>query len=240
MYFVYLDTVLLPVTPEKITTKKDGDNKTYTLLNDSQINCIRGNKLTEFSFEILLPHQKYPFAQYEGGVFQPPSYYLEKLLALQNEKKAFPFKIFRSTPAGAALFDTKYTVTLESLEIEENAGNGLDILVSVELKEYKTYGAQIMTVVTTNNQTNQATATTKPAASSKPAPTASGAQSYTVKSGDSLWTIAKRFYGSGTKSSVIYNANKSVIEAAAKKRGKASSANGKFLYPGTTLTIPKG
>ena len=60
---------------------------------------------------------------------------------------------------------------------------------------------------------------------------------YTVKSGDTLWDIAKQYLGSGVQYVQIYNDNASVIEAEAKKRGKTSSENGHWIFPGTVLTI---
>ena len=63
-------------------------------------------------------------------------------------------------------------------------------------------------------------------------------KTYTVKSGDCLWNIAKKFYGSGSKWKTIYNANKSAIEKDAKKHGKKSSSNGHWIWPGLKLTIP--
>ena len=62
---------------------------------------------------------------------------------------------------------------------------------------------------------------------------------YTVVAGDTLWAIAKRYYGSGTKHSIIYNANSEVIEAAAKVRGKSNSSKGHWIWAGTVLTIPE-
>ena len=52
-------------------------------------------------------------------------------------------------------------------------------------------------------------------------------KTYTVKKGDCLWNIAKKFYGSGAKYTVIYNANKGVI-----------GSNPNLIYPGQVYTIP--
>lgn len=70
--------------------------------------------------------------------------------------------------------------------------------------------------------------------------TSSGGNTYTVVSGDTLWAIAKRFYGAGTKYTIIYNANKDIIESTAKAHGKSSSSNGHWIWPGEVLTIPEG
>lgn len=51
-------------------------------------------------------------------------------------------------------------------------------------------------------------------------------KTYTVKSGDCLWNIAKKYYGNGAQYTKIYNANKSKIK------------NPNLIYPGQVLTIP--
>ncbi|HCD43980.1 MAG TPA: hypothetical protein DEQ64_09650 [Lachnoclostridium sp.] len=61
---------------------------------------------------------------------------------------------------------------------------------------------------------------------------------YTVQKGDSLWSLAKLFYGDGTRCREIYEANQQIIEAEAKRRGRANSNNGYWVYPGLTLLIP--
>ena len=52
-------------------------------------------------------------------------------------------------------------------------------------------------------------------------------KTYTVKSGDCLWNIAKKFYGSGASYTKIYNANKGII-----------GGNPNLIYAGQVLTIP--
>lgn len=55
----------------------------------------------------------------------------------------------------------------------------------------------------------------------------SGAQEYTVKSGDCLWNIAKQKYGSGADFKKIYEANKDKIKMP-----------GYVIYPGQQFTLP--
>ena len=49
---------------------------------------------------------------------------------------------------------------------------------------------------------------------------------YTVKKGDCLWNIAKKFYGNGSKYTKIYEANKDKIK------------NPQLIYAGQVLVIP--
>ena len=55
----------------------------------------------------------------------------------------------------------------------------------------------------------------------------SSGQTYTVKSGDNLWNIAKQYYGSGAMYTKIYEANKDLI-----------GGNPNLIFPGQQLIIP--
>lgn len=58
---------------------------------------------------------------------------------------------------------------------------------------------------------------------------------YVVRKGDTLIKIAKK---KGCTWQSLYNKNKSVIEKAAKKKGKKNSDRGHWIFSGTKLTIP--
>ena len=57
MYRLIIDGQYVPIPPEKISIKVDGDNKTMTLINLGEVNILRNPKLTEISFDLLLPNQ---------------------------------------------------------------------------------------------------------------------------------------------------------------------------------------
>ena len=87
MYSVYLEKMLLPVTPSKITIKTKGQNKTIDLIDSSQINILKQPGLSEISFDILLPQEEYHFSNYwvdkskenEPPKFKKARHYLDKL-----------------------------------------------------------------------------------------------------------------------------------------------------------------
>lgn len=61
---------------------------------------------------------------------------------------------------------------------------------------------------------------------------------YVIQKGDTLWELAQEWYGDPTKYTEIYQANAAAIEADAKRRGKSSSNNGYWIFPGLTITKP--
>lgn len=229
-YYFFINGTLLPVTPSGITTKIKNQNKTVNLINESEVNILKDAGLTEISFDLLLPNVKYPFAHYDGG-FRKAIYYLDMLEALKLSKRPFRFIVSRMTSAGVVLFYTNMLVSLEEYKIEENADNGTDCKVAINLKQYKPYGTKTVSVSFSGGARLSA-------GDNRGAKQPDG--TYVVKSGDTLWNIAKQSYGNGTDYKKIYEANKDVIEGASKNFGKDSSANGWWIYPGTELTIPTG
>lgn len=221
-YYFYIDKMLCPIAPSKLQLKIDNANKTYTLINEGEINVLKAPGLTDIEFDILLPNVKYPFAKYKSG-FKKAKYYLEELEKLKVGKKSFQFIVTRTLPNGKMLFDTNIKCSLESYTIKEDAKNyGLDVMVTVKLKQYRDYGTKTC---------NISFASTKPKVAPQPArpvenPPAPANQTYTVVKGDCLWNIAKKFYGNGSKYTVIASANSDKIK------------NPNLIYPGQVLTIP--
>ena len=75
-YKMYLDGVLMPITPSKVKVKINNQNETLTLISGEEINILKAAGLTDVSFDLLLPQVPYPFTN--GGA-QPADYYLSLL-----------------------------------------------------------------------------------------------------------------------------------------------------------------
>lgn len=218
MYSFYFGNLLLPVTPSKLTVKIKGNNKTLTLVNEGEINFLRQPGLTEISFDALLPMLgAYPFS----GSYQRPDYYLSVFEKLMAGATPFRFIVSRVSPSGALLFDTNMKVSLENYTVVEDASKGLDMTVSVSLKQYIDYATKTVTVTKSETGTQAIREETKRETSGAPS-----VKTYTVQKGDCLWSIARKFYGNGALYTRIYEANRDQLK------------NAHTLYGGTVLVIP--
>lgn len=220
-YDFYLKNCLLPIAPSQLQVKINNANKQVTLMDESQINILKKAELTDIEFECTIPQTQYPFAVYKTG-FQPAGYFLNYFETLKSSCEPFQFIVSRCLPGGQMLFHTNMKVSMEEYKITEDAKEGFDLKIKVKLKQYRDYGTKLVKISLQG---------AKPSASvsGQRAAKTPARQTYTVVRGDCLWNIAKRFYGNGSKYTLIYNANKSVI-----------GANPNLIYPGQVLTIPAG
>lgn len=221
-YYFYLGNTLLPVTPEKLQLKINNKNKTYDLINNQEINILKSPGLTDIEFKASLPNVRYPFAMYKNG-FQSASYFLEIIEKLKINKTAFQFIVSRKMPNGAVIFDTNMKVTIEEYKIIEEAKDGFDVSVELKLKQYKEYSTKTMQITI---KQYKPPVVVRPVSTTNTASPKPSGQNYTVKRGDCLWNIAKRFYGNGALYTKIYDAN----------RGQIKKPN--LIYPGQVFWIP--
>lgn len=228
-YHFFIGDLELPYAPSELTVTIGSNNKSVSLINGGEINILKNPKLTEIEFDVELPRgRQYGFA---NKLISSKTYtdYFEKLMVKKMPTKLVitrPNPTRTSSGIGGTTQDFESTVlnvSLEGYEMKESAENAFDVVVSLRFKEYTTYGT-----ITSNVKSKVET----------PTKTVTENKGYTVKSGDCLWKISRKFYGTGTKWKTIYNANKSIIESTAKKYGKKSSSNGHWIYPGTKLIIP--
>ncbi len=208
MHKIYLNDLLLPVAPSKITTKYGTKNKVATLINEGEINILKTPGLTEISFEVLLPGQEYPFAVYENG-FREAQYFLNRLSEMKELNKPIYLKILRTGINGIKTFDTvDFKCTIENYSQVEDANKLFDITISVSFKQYRDYGTEKYIL-----DANGKAVLKKDRPADKVIPTPSKPVQHLVTSDDlyyGLWGICRNAYGEGSKCREIAELNKIV------------------------------
>lgn len=200
-------------TPKDMTWSGSARYATHERHNTQALTEFTGLDPDKFQFDILLTA--------ELGV--NPLDEVVKILGFERDAEAVGLVI-----GGKAYGKYRWNVVKHETKIEytDAAGDMYAVEVSLDLVEY----------LKGENQ-NTASAAPAPAAAPAQAPAAtgggdtsgggSGGTTYTVKKGDNLWNLAKKFYGSGADYSKIYEANRDVI-----------GGNPSLIYPGQTFTIP--
>lgn len=144
-YKLYLDGVLFPVAPSKVTVKINNQNETVTLINEGEANILKAAGLSDVEFDLLLPNTEYPFALYPEK-FRNAKFYLDKLEELKLQKKSFQYIMTRAFPNDKKLFHTNMTVSLEDYSIVDDVGEGFDTTVKIKLKQYREFITKTCTV----------------------------------------------------------------------------------------------
>lgn len=192
-YYFFMGKMQLPIPPAKLQLKINNKNKTLNLINDGEVNILKTPGLSEVNFEVLLPNSQYPFANYFTG-FQKSDYFLSKFSQLKTTYAPFQFIVCRM---GARtldfLFDTNLKVALEDYEVIEDADNGLDVLTSIRLKQYKPYATKILNVKDNADGTKTASIEEKRESNKEVA------KKYKVIAGQTLFEICKKQLGDGSK-----------------------------------------
>lgn len=213
------ETFRFPSLPESIKVKTATNYQSYDLISRGTLKFPNGSEPKTISWR---------------GVFFGPAKKNESIIRVWVAPSECKSKLEAWREKGTILrllvsgTNINYDVTIEDFEYEEYGGYGnaeysISFNLYQDLKIYTTDELKIQKFVR------------KVVTRTTPAPS----RTYTVKSGDTLWGIAKRYYGSGSSWQKIYNTNSSVIESTAKKRrGGRGSDHGHWIYPGTVLTIP--
>lgn len=214
-YEVYIDDMLLPIPPQKIPIKYPGQNETATLINGEEINITRPPGLAEISIDVVLPQMDYPCAMWDGSV-EDAEEFISRLQDLKESGDTFEFIVIRDS------FDTNMDVTLEDYNVSDDVKEGLDLVVSLTMKEARHYGTKIMNFAIVPEQPIPAAASPEP---ERPAAQPQ-VKTYTVKSGDCLWNIAKKQLGDGNRWKEIHNLNLDKI------------SNPNLIHAGLVLVMP--
>lgn len=220
------ETIQLPILPASFSVSMENLHQNVNVHTRGDVTILGKRGLQGLELSSFFPAQDYPFAAYPKD--REPYDYVKKLIAWQDD------------PVRVTITDTNINMlmVMQSFSYGEPDSSG-DIAFSIAFQEYRPPKYSKPEI----EEKLKSTPIVSKMEESTSRPFKEVTQkTYTVKLGDNLWNLAKQFYGSGSKMSKLYSANKSVIEAAAKKHGHTSSSNkgvaGWWIFPGTKLVIP--
>ncbi|HGS9152621.1 LysM peptidoglycan-binding domain-containing protein [Clostridioides difficile] len=226
-YDFYLDGVQLPIPPPKLEIKVTNKNKTVDLINTGEVNILKKEGLSEISFEAEFTHNKLPFYR---GTFRDVQFFLSKLELLKTDCKPFQFIVSREL-GNKVLFNTNRKVSLEEYNIVEDAENGSDFKVAIKLKQYRDYSTKKLVLAPPKSDTGRPNVNIElKRVDSVNAP---NAKTYTVKAGDSLWSICQKQLGNGSLYKKVYELNKSMMD----KANKGKKVPKYTIYKGQVLRL---
>lgn len=203
------EKIQLPVNPESLEIKNGSSNDTIDVAGLGEIVIMQSRPALQFSFSSFFPAATFPGIQVKS--LQSPLSLVQKINEWKASKKPVHFIV---TSCGVDVY-----ASIEDFTYREDGGDPGTYQYSITLKEYREIKTRQVKV---DIPTKTATVTQEePRVDNSVQP-----QTYTVKSGDCLWNIAKKYYGSGSQYTKIYNANKDKI------------SNPNLIYPGQVLTIP--
>jgi len=204
------EKIQLPVLPQTFQTKSGSNNSSVNIAGLGEIIVIQGRPALQFSFASFFPATRFPGLQV--AELTPP---LELVQTINSWKASREPIHFIATACGVDLY-----AAIESFNYSEAGGDPGTYQYSLTLKEYREITTrQVKVDVPTATATVQKE---EPRVDNTVRP-----KTYTVKSGDCLYNIAKKIYGSGADYRKIYDANQGLV-----------GGNPNLIYPGQVLTIP--
>ncbi|WP_150273199.1 LysM peptidoglycan-binding domain-containing protein [Paenibacillus tepidiphilus] len=217
------EVIRLPVNPEILEIKESGDGKSYTVIDLGEINAIAYPKLTEITIESMFPSQWYPFVvagNTPTDKLLRPFDYVELIKKWMNSRRPVRF-VFTGLKADADTaakseqepgwlnlarqkaaqsvagdFGINMAVSIENFAWKLSAGNTGDIEYTLGLKKYVFYQAAPVKVVGGEAKPQQKRDSDKKAAAT-----------YTLKAGDTLWRVALKELGDGSKYKTLQKLN---------------------------------
>lgn len=204
--------IALSMLPEQIEHKSGASFQRYNIINIGPVEVHNGNELQEFSWNGQLPKRSMILMAFVRAWHWQPPEQIERIIRGWEENGTILNFMVTETNINHDVKIREFDITLKG----ENFWN-----YSIELaehKELKIYTVQEMAKRKTSSKTRAMSNVTY----------AREMQiSYTIKTGDTLWNLAKRYLGDGAQYTRLYELNRDVI-------GNDPS----ILVAGTVITLP--
>ncbi|MBQ8435344.1 MAG: LysM peptidoglycan-binding domain-containing protein [Oscillospiraceae bacterium] len=198
----------IPVNPESFKVQKSGNNDSVTIVGLGEATVISAPKAIKISFSSIFPKTYFPGCNVQKPLI--PHFYITAISSWMNEK--IPIRLYITK------CDIVRYMTIEDFSYSQSGGDVGSYDYSITFKEYRAIRVRQINI---NNKKANILKNQTPRVNTQKKP-----KTYTAKSGDTLYKIAKKYYGDGSYKSKIYDANKKVI---------GSNPND---IKGKTLTLP--
>lgn len=202
-------TLILPVLPSEITVSTGLKNNTFDVISMGEIGVIGNNKLKTITISSFFPKH---YSSYCVQSTIPDPYTAVADIETWRDSKRPIRLIITETPIAMPCM-------IEEFNYREKGGQPGDVYYDLSLKEYKFIQVKQIATDASADGNKVNTANTRPDERQLP-------DSYTVKKGDSLYTIAKRFYGDGERYREVHNKNRDKI-----------GPDPDLIYPGQVLQL---
>lgn len=193
----------LPITPSTFSMTIGNKIETVNVTEIGDVNIVGTGTLAAIKLDSFFPKQNYNFKLPDTVSISENYDYINYFKNWKTNKTILRFIITESNVNTEAV--------LESIEYSEKDSTG-DIYYSINLREYRRLNAP-------DKSNENTTSTARPVTN----PPAASYGKYTVQKGDTLWVIAKKYYGNGNLYTKIVKNN--------------NIKNPNLIYPGQILII---
>ena len=197
------DKIRFPVVPPSIGVNRSNNIDTESVIKLGEVPIFNGTSLKTIEFTSFFPNQEYSFCDYTG--FMKPYEFSEKIQKWMYEGK--PLRIIVTDSP------TNMQCLIQQFDTVEQDGTR-DLYFTLNLLEYRPIEVPNLSSSNTSSNSNNTQNTSRPNEVS----TNSNNQQKTHKvvKGDTLYDIAKKYYGNGNLYPKIKEANKTKYPSLAK------------------------
>lgn len=176
--------IQFPVNPESVEVNSGYEVKRYDVLELGQVSFVDNPTLMEFSIDVLFPkHYNPSYCEYPD--IRDPQEYVNIIEEWRSARRNLRF-IVAGTPVSVAVY-------IEDIEYSyERHGEPGDVYATITFVEAKQANVK-------DDESKSGKRPEKPVQKPK---------TVLFNQGDTLYAIATKYYGSGDKLNVIYEANK--------------------------------
>lgn len=220
-------TFQFPVLPESIKVEMAGKDITFNIDQIGEIFHKSKRNALKISFSSFFPSEYGRWCQVTESRFKLPAESHKWITQIMDAENPAHFVLTGGPmPINCYVLVTNYTP-------EEVGGDPGTIQYSIKMKEYRS--TSIRTIRNSKADSSKKVVKTE---TNKRVSNKEKSKTYTIKNGDNLWNIAKKYYGDPSKYTKILSANRETLDKVARKYGNSSCNNGNLIFAGTVIKIP--